>query len=139
MATTTSRRRRPGRILPGRRRCHVRPTRRYAAPVTDPSAGPGPAEVAAAVLAHPAVLRLDGGPFGSIATYLPGARLRGVRLPAPGEPGPAEIAVVVALGVPFAGIADDIAERVRRTLGDPDLRVEVTVADVGVTGPVAAG
>ena len=50
-----------------------------------------------------------------------------------------EIAVVAALGVPFAGIADGVAERVRRTLGDPDLRVEVTVADVAAGGPVGPG
>ena len=31
---------------------------------------PRPADVASAVLRHPAVIRLDGGPFGSIASYL---------------------------------------------------------------------
>lgn len=99
--------------------------------MTDTSARHDPGRVAAAVLAHPAVLRLTGGPFGSIATYLPGARLWGVRVPGPGEPGPVEVAVVVALGTPFAVVADEVAARVRRVLDDPDVRVEVTVADVG--------
>lgn len=107
---------------------------RYPSPVEDtaPRPGrPGPDAVAAAVLAHPSVVRLDGGPFGSIATYLPGSRLWGVRLPGPGETGAVEIAVVVALGTPFGEIADALAARVRGLLGEPDARVEVTVADVG--------
>lgn len=93
--------------------------------------GPGPQEVAAAVLEHPSVLRLDGGPFGSVASYLPGLRVWGVRL---GDP--VEIAVVVGLGVPFAEIADGIAARVRAVLGDDTVAVEVTVADVGGTDPL---
>lgn len=88
--------------------------------------GPGPEDVAAAVLEHPAVLRLHGGPFGSIASYLPGRRVWGVRL---GDP--VEIAVVVSLGTPFGEIADGIAARVRAVLADDALAVEVTVADVG--------
>lgn len=93
--------------------------------------GPGPQEVAAAVLEHPSVLRLDGGPFGSVASYLPGLRVWGVRL---GDP--VEIAVVVGLGVPFAEIADGIAARVRAVLGDDTVAVEVTVADVGGIDPL---
>ncbi|ANY05487.1 hypothetical protein [Pseudonocardia sp. HH130630-07] len=105
------------------------------------SAGPGAADptgeslvsaVAAAVLAHPSVLRLDGGPFGSVASYLPGRRVWGVKV---GDP--VEIAVVVALGAPFTEIADEVARRVRRVLGDDDVAVEVTIADVG--GVTAAG
>ncbi|OLL73313.1 MULTISPECIES: hypothetical protein [unclassified Pseudonocardia] len=96
----------------------------------DEHTGPGPQDVATAVLAHPSVLRLDGGPFGSIASYLPGHRVWGVRL---GDP--VEIAVV-GLGVPFAEIADGIAARVRAVLGDDTVDVEVTVADVGGVDPV---
>ncbi|MFP5022188.1 hypothetical protein [Pseudonocardia phyllosphaerae] len=121
---------------------------------------PGPEDVAAAVLAHPSVLRLDGGPFGVIASYVPGRRIQGVRLGAydgadtgdsgardsgvqdpgaqdpgarHGEPdgGPVEVAVVVTLGRPFAEIADEVAARVRDVLGAPAAPVEVTVADVG--------
>ncbi|MEQ3553063.1 hypothetical protein WIS52_21560 [Pseudonocardia nematodicida] len=98
-------------------------------------AGPDPEAVAAAVLTHPSVLRLDGGPFGSIASYLPGARVQGVRL---GDP--VEIAVVVALGMPFPEIAEGIAARVRAVLGDEARAVDVTVADVGAVGTeVVAG
>lgn len=94
--------------------------------VPGPDGAAGPEDVAAAVLEHPSVLRLDGGPFGSIASYLPGRRVAGVRL---GDP--VEIAVVVSLGPPFAQIADGIAARVRAVLGDGSRPVEVTVADVG--------
>ncbi|MBC3193299.1 hypothetical protein H7X46_19755 [Pseudonocardia sp. C8] len=94
----------------------------------------GPEDVAAAVLGHPSVLRLDGGPFGSIASYLPGRRVWGVRL---GDP--VEIAVVVALGVPFPEIADGIAALVRAALRDDTVAVEVTVADVGTAGEPAGG
>jgi hypothetical protein len=39
------------------------------------------AELAAAVLAHPGVARLDGGPFGTVASHLPGRRrILGVRI-----------------------------------------------------------
>ncbi|MBW0104873.1 hypothetical protein, partial [Pseudonocardia sp. KRD291] len=79
-------------------------------------------DVAAAVLGHPAVLRLDGGPFGSIASYLPGRRLAGVRVGTGAEP--TEVAVVVRLGHPFPGLADEIAGRVRSVLGP--VGVEVT-------------
>ncbi|MDN5919247.1 MAG: hypothetical protein L0I76_29830 [Pseudonocardia sp.] len=85
------------------------------------------ADVAAAVLGHPAVIRLDGGPFGSIASYLPGRRLAGVRVGTGEEP--TEVAVVVRLGHPFPGLADEIAGRVRSVLGP--VGVEVTFSDVG--------
>ncbi len=39
-----------------------------------------PDAVVAAVLAVPAVVRLDGGVAGEVATYLPGRRVHGVRL-----------------------------------------------------------
>lgn len=85
------------------------------------------ADVAAAVLGHPAVIRLDGGPFGSIASYLPGARLAGVRVGVGQEP--TQVAVVVRVGRPFPGLADEIAGRVRSVLGP--VGVEVTFSDVG--------
>lgn len=88
---------------------------------------PEPAAVADAVLAHPLVLRLDGGPFGVVASYLPGARLPGVRIGTGDEA--TEVAVVVALGVPFARLADEIAARVRAVLGP--VPVDVTFSDVG--------
>ncbi|HVL83246.1 MAG TPA: hypothetical protein VM367_02995 [Pseudonocardia sp.] len=91
------------------------------------------AQVAAAVLAHPAVARLDGGPFGTVASYLPGRRLVGIRLGSAG--GPVEVAVVVRLGPPLPGLAAELAQAVRDVLGP--VPVEVTFADVvpAATGP----
>lgn len=83
--------------------------------------------MADAVLAHPSVLALDGGPFGVIASHLPGRRLPGVRIGVGHEP--TEVAVVVALGVPFDRLADEIAELVRAVLGP--VPVDVTFSDVG--------
>lgn len=94
------------------------------AAVTPPA---DPAAVADAVLAHPSVLRLDGGPFGVVASHLPGRRLPGVRIGDGDEA--TEVAVVVALGVPFARLADEIADRVRAVLGP--VRVDVMFSDVG--------
>jgi hypothetical protein len=96
---------------------------------------PDPAAVAAAVLAHPSVLGLDGGPFGVIASHLPGRRLPGVRIGMGDEP--TEVAIVVAVGVPFDRLADEIAERVRAVLGP--VPVDVTFSDVGAApdGPPA--
>ncbi|RZT87741.1 hypothetical protein EV383_4667 [Pseudonocardia sediminis] len=91
------------------------------------------ADVAAAVLGHPAVIRLDGGPFGSIASYLPGHHLAGVRVGLADEP--TEVAVVVRLGHPFPGLADEIAGRVRSVLGP--VAVEVTFSDVGAADAVS--
>lgn len=92
---------------------------------------PDPAVVAEAVLAHPSVLGLDGGPFGVIASHLPGRHLPGVRIGVGDEP--TEVAVVVALGVPFGRLADEIAERVRAVLGP--VPVDVTFSDVGAPAP----
>lgn len=92
------------------------------------------AEVAAAVLAHPAVARLDGGPFGTVASYLPGGRrLHGVRIGAGDEP--VELAVVVRLGTPLPQLADELGGVVRGLLGP--VPVDVTFADV-VSEPAPA-
>lgn len=106
----------------------------------DPRPGPGTAAsreavaaVAAAVCAHPDVVRLDGGPFGAVASYLPGRRrVLGVRIGGPGES--TEVAVVVRWGTPLASVADGVAGRVREVLGP--VAVDVTFADVVM--PVAA-
>jgi hypothetical protein len=92
-----------------------------------------PARSAAdAVLAHPAVVRLDGGPFGTVASYLPGRRVVGVRLP-DGPARPVEIAVVARAGTPLPQLAAEIATLVRSVLGE--VAVDVTVADL-VGAPV---
>jgi len=97
---------------------------------------PGTADsVAAAVLAHPAVARLDGGPFGTVASYLPGRRrVVGVRLPQE-DGAAAEIAVVARLGTPLPRLAGELAAAVRTVLGP--VPVDVTVSDVA-PGVVAA-
>lgn len=91
------------------------------------------AKVAAAVLAHPAVARLDGGPFGTVASLLPGRRrILGVRIGVGDEP--VEIAVVARLGTLLPQLAEELGEAVRSVLGP--VRVDVTVSDVA---PVVAG
>jgi hypothetical protein len=91
-------------------------------------------EVAAAVLAHPAVARLDGGPFGTVASYLPGRRrLLGVRIGVGDEP--VELAVVVRMGTPLPQVAAELGDVVRRLLGP--VPVEVTFVDV-VSTPAGA-
>ncbi|WP_232663075.1 hypothetical protein [Pseudonocardia sp. TRM90224] len=82
--------------------------------------------LAAAVLSHPGVVRLDGGPFGTVASYLPGRRLVGVRVGEGAEP--VELALVAALGTPLQRLADELGAIVRGLLGP--VRVEVTVTDV---------
>nr|WP_239028339.1 hypothetical protein [Pseudonocardia acidicola] len=70
---------------------------------------------------------MDGGPFGSVASYLPGRRrLLGVRVGAAGEA--AEIAVVVRAGAPLPRLAGELGALVRAVLGP--VPVEVTFADV---------
>ncbi len=93
------------------------------------------AAVAAAVLAHPGVVRLSGGPFGTIASYLPGRRLVGVRLPLE-ETDPVEIAVVARMGVPLPRLAEELGAAVVAVLGP--VAVDVTVTDVE-EGEVAVG
>lgn len=76
------------------------------------------------MLANPAVARLDGGPFGSVATYLPGRRVVGVRVGAGGV----ELAVVARLGTLLPQLAEELGALVRGLLGP--LPVDVTVSDV---------
>lgn len=92
--------------------------------------------VAAAVLAHPGVVRLSGGPFGGVASYLPGRRLLGVRLPLH-DTDPVEIAVVTRLGVALPALAAELGETVAAVLGAP-VSVDVTVTDVEPGGGASA-
>jgi hypothetical protein len=90
--------------------------------------------VAAAVGAHPSVVRLHGGTFGDLATHLPGRRLVGVRLGAAGEP--VELGVVLLLDRPVPGVVRSLRRLVSGMCGGAP--VDVTVGDVIVPG-VAAG
>lgn len=83
--------------------------------------------VAAAVAAHPGVARLDGGPFGTVASHFPGRRrVDGVRIGTADEP--VQLAVVARLGTPLPRLADELAATVRDVLGP--VAVDVTVSDV---------
>jgi hypothetical protein len=87
--------------------------------------GPGsPAEaVAAAVLAVPGVVRLHGGRFGALGTYLPGRRVTGVRIDEEGT----EVHVVVSDLVPVP----DTAARVQRAVSAiAPMPVRVHVEDI---------
>lgn len=95
--------------------------------------------VAATVTAHPAVDRLDGGLFGSVATYLPGRRLVGVRIGQGGEP--VELGVVVHLTARIPDVVRDLRRQVSALCGGA--AVDITVSDVAVpaiaVGPPAGG
>ncbi|WP_158889046.1 hypothetical protein [Amycolatopsis anabasis] len=82
--------------------------------------------IAAAVRAIPAVAGLDGGRFGEIATYLPGRRVRGVRI------GPDEVTIGVIGRYPATITEIDAA--VRAAVGLLDRPVHVTVLDIAVPG-----
>jgi hypothetical protein len=88
-----------------------------------------PAELAAAVLAHPGAARLDGGPFGTVASFLPGRRrVDGVRIGVGDEP--VQLAVVARLGMPLPQLAAELGVIVHRVCGP--VAVEVTFSDVEV-------
>jgi hypothetical protein len=91
-------------------------------------------QVAAAVGAHPSVVRLHGGTFGDLATHLPGRRLVGVRLGVAGEP--VELGVVLLLDRPIPGVVRSLRRLVSGMCGGAP--VDVTVGDVVVPG-MAAG
>lgn len=73
-----------------------------------------------AALADPAVARLDGGPFQTVATYLPGRRVVGVTVD-----DRITVSVVVAVGHPIPAVAQALRERVRRVAGDVPVDVHV--------------
>jgi uncharacterized alkaline shock family protein YloU len=85
---------------------------------------PTPAEVvAAAVLAVPGVVRLHGGRFGELGTYLPGRRVTGVRIDDEGT----EVHVVVSDRVPVPHTAAQVQRAVSAVAPMP---VRVHVEDI---------
>jgi hypothetical protein len=86
--------------------------------------------VAAAVLAHPGVVALHGGPFNTVATHLPGRRLIGVRLGVGTEP--VELAVVLGMDRPLLEVVAALRTTVSRMCAGA--AVDITVADVAVPG-----
>ncbi|OZM71070.1 hypothetical protein CFN78_21590 [Amycolatopsis antarctica] len=85
--------------------------------------------IANEVLGHPAVVRLDGGAFGALATHLPGRKVAGVRVTELGEP--VEIGVVLRLTGSLPAVTGDLRTRVRAIAGDVPVHVEVTDVDTG--------
>jgi uncharacterized alkaline shock family protein YloU len=83
-----------------------------------------PAEVvAAAALAVPGVVRLHGGRFGELGTYLPGRRVTGVRIDDEGT----EVHVVVSDAVPVP----ETAARIQRAVSAiAPMPVRVHVEDI---------
>jgi len=82
--------------------------------------------VAAAVLAHPAVARLHGGSFGTIASYLPGRRITGVRAGEPGEG--VEVGVVLRLDRPMPEVVQQLRRSIAEIAGPGP--VDITIGDV---------
>lgn len=78
------------------------------------------------VLDHPAVAHLDGGPFGTVASYLPGRRVVGVRVDE--EDGAVDLAVVLWVGHPLQPVVAALRRAVREVVGP--VRINVTVADL---------
>ena len=91
-----------------------------------PGLGPLPERIAEALLAHPGVAALSGGPFGTVATYLPGRRLPGIVLGEGGEPD--RISVVLHYGAPVEATAAALRRIVAAAHGSR--RVDVIVTDV---------
>jgi len=83
--------------------------------------------VAERVLSCPDVARLSGGPFGTVATYLPGDLVPGVAL----RDDQIEVHVVARYGRPLPEVAAEVREAIGDLAGGR--RVDVTIADV-ITG-----
>ena len=105
-----------------------------AARMTDVPSPPDPdalaERVAAAVAAHPAVAGLHGGIYGSVATYLPGRKLVGVRIGVGDEP--VEVAVVLRSDRPIPEVVRSLRGEVSRICDGA--AVDITVADIVLPG-----
>ncbi|MBO9553227.1 MAG: hypothetical protein J7523_01395 [Cellulomonas sp.] len=81
--------------------------------------------MAAVVLAVPGVVRLHGGPFGGLGTYLPGRRVTGVRI----DDGGTEVHVVVSATEPVVVTAGRVQRAVSAVAPMP-VRVHVDDIDL---------
>jgi hypothetical protein len=97
-------------------------------PATAPGPGPDPESVALAALSCPLVAGLHAGAFGEVASYLPGRRIRGVRVTVT----EVEVHVVGRYPAPM----DEIAAQVRHVLAPltGSLPVHVVIEDVVLPG-----
>ncbi|TDE59544.1 hypothetical protein E1295_02690 [Nonomuraea mesophila] len=84
--------------------------------------------IAERVRACPGVAGLSGGPFGTVATYMPGERLLGVAV----NEREVRIAVVARMDRPLPDTADEVRRAVTDLAGDR--RVDVRIDDI-VEGP----
>ncbi|SDK14401.1 Asp23/Gls24 family envelope stress response protein [Nonomuraea jiangxiensis] len=89
---------------------------------TGPDLGAG--VIAERVRGCPGVAKLSGGPFGTVATYLPGDRLTGVSV----DERAVEIAIVATLDRPLPEIADEVRRAVADLVGER--RVNVRIDDI---------
>jgi hypothetical protein len=78
----------------------------------------------------PAVAGLSGGPYGTVATYLPGRTLLGVAVRA----GEIEVCVTVWYGLALAAAAQQVRDAVAAVA--PGRTVNVIIGDVAVPGSV---
>ncbi|MEV8633454.1 hypothetical protein AB0395_17510 [Streptosporangium sp. NPDC051023] len=78
-------------------------------------------EIAEAVRRCPDVADLSGGPFGTVATYLPGERVSGVAL----REDEVEVSVVVQPGRPLPEIADEVRAALAPLVGDRAVNVHI--------------
>ncbi|HVH22275.1 MAG TPA: hypothetical protein VNA11_07445 [Pseudonocardia sp.] len=87
--------------------------------------------------AHPGVARLDGGPFGTVASFLPGRqRVDGVRIGVGDEP--VELAIVARPGRPLPQLGEELGAIVRGLCGP--VAVDVTFCDIDFeSGDVESG
>lgn len=89
------------------------------------------AAIAARVAEHPSVAALHGGPFGTIASYLPGRRVLGVAVDE--TDASVELAVVARLGTPLPELIAELRQWVSAMAGPVAVHVliaDVTTADV---------
>jgi hypothetical protein len=100
-----------------------------AAPHTIPAPAALADAIAQRVLDHPAVAHLHGGPFGTVASYLPGRRVVGVRVNE--TDGSVDLSVVLWVGVPLRQAVADLRRVVGEVAGP--VVVNVTVADLHST------
>ncbi|WP_406312436.1 hypothetical protein OHA77_28065 [Streptosporangium sp. NBC_01639] len=78
-------------------------------------------EIADTVRRCPDVADLSSGPFGTVATYLPGERVSGVAV----RDADVEVSIVAQLGRPLPEIAEEVRTAVAPLVGDRPVNVYI--------------
>jgi hypothetical protein len=86
-------------------------------------------EIASTVATCPAVAAMSAGPTGTVATYLPGRRVFGVRV----RNRRVEIHVVGVWGVPIPSLVSEVRRSVAELVDGHD--VDIVVEDLGEPAP----